>query len=189
MAIATRRHSVGDNSSNFFSAASYTLTWSIGNSALRALALFCAASSVGNTVFIRPSTSKPKPSVITRSARVMLRGCSSSGIVRGFFMATPLVAPSPSNHCPTSIEEQLPFARFLIRPGLYPRLGRIAFGDIPLESFAPRTFKRPDVIARFPGLDGRKDHWRTASSAAGAIMLRVDHGALPLSVGNAKDPQ
>jgi hypothetical protein len=34
MAIATQRHSVGDNSSNFFSAASYTLTWSIGNSAL-----------------------------------------------------------------------------------------------------------------------------------------------------------
>ena len=29
MAIATWRHSVGDNSSNFFSAASYTLTWSI----------------------------------------------------------------------------------------------------------------------------------------------------------------
>src|ERR1700738_2350546 len=41
MAIATQRHSVGDNSSNFFSAASYTLTWSIGNSALRFLALFC----------------------------------------------------------------------------------------------------------------------------------------------------
>src|ERR1700691_5593251 len=92
--------SVGDNSRNFFSAASYTLTWSIGNSALRSLALFCAASSVGNTVFIRPSTSKPKPSVITRSARVMLRGCGSSDIVRGFFMATPRVAPSPSNHCP-----------------------------------------------------------------------------------------
>jgi hypothetical protein len=31
---------------------------------------------------------------------VMLRGCGSSGIVRGFFMTTPLVAPSLSNHCP-----------------------------------------------------------------------------------------
>jgi len=41
--MVSKRHSVGDNSSNFFSAASYTLTWSIGNSALRSLALFCAA--------------------------------------------------------------------------------------------------------------------------------------------------
>src|ERR1700730_13243581 len=88
-------HSAGDNSSNFFSAASYTLTWSIGNSALRSLALFCAASSGANTAFIRPSTCKPKPTVITRSARVMLRGCGSSGIVRGFFMATPFGLPPP----------------------------------------------------------------------------------------------
>src|SRR5260370_6945274 len=89
MAIATWRHSVGDNSSNFFSAASYTLTWSIGNSALRSLALFCAASSVGNIVFIRPSTSRPKPSVITRSARVTFRGCGSSAIFTYFSHHTP----------------------------------------------------------------------------------------------------
>jgi hypothetical protein len=42
------RHSVGDNSSNFFSAASYTLTWSIGNSALRSLALFVVGFSLRN---------------------------------------------------------------------------------------------------------------------------------------------
>src|ERR1700730_3117732 len=44
---------------------------------------------VGNIVFIRPSTSRPNPSVRTRSARVIFRGCASSGIVRGFFMAPP----------------------------------------------------------------------------------------------------
>jgi hypothetical protein len=72
---------------------------------LRSLALFCAASSVGNTVFIRPSTCKPKPSVITRSARVMLRGCSSSGIVRGFSWQL-LGLPLPHLITASSIEEQ-----------------------------------------------------------------------------------
>src|SRR5260370_1862094 len=92
MAIATWRHSVGDNSSNFFSAASYTLTWSIGNSALRSIALFCAASSVGNTVFIRPSTSKPNPYVITSSARLIIHRASPLLILTSLSYS-PFVSP------------------------------------------------------------------------------------------------
>jgi hypothetical protein len=47
MAIATWRHSVGDNSSNFFSAASYTLTWSIGNSGRPETAIEIKCKRVG----------------------------------------------------------------------------------------------------------------------------------------------
>ena len=73
-----------------FSAASYILTCSIGNSAFKSRPRFCAAARLGNTIFIRPSTSKPNPSFTTRSARVTFRGCCiSSGIVKGFFMAPP----------------------------------------------------------------------------------------------------
>src|ERR1700680_110383 len=61
----------------------------MGYLVLRSNALFCAAASVGKLLFIRPSTSKPKPSVINTSARVMFRGCASSSIVRGLFMFPP----------------------------------------------------------------------------------------------------
>ena len=38
------------------------------------------------------------------------------------------------------------------------------------------------VIARFTGLDFRKDRWRTASSAAGTFLLRVGIEAVPISL-------
>jgi hypothetical protein len=48
------------------------------------------------------------------------------------------------------------FATNLIRPGRQPCLGHVAFDDVLLESSAPRTFKGPNVIARFAGLDVRE---------------------------------
>src|SRR6266403_4256494 len=75
----------------------------MGYLVLRADALFCAAASVGKLLFIRPSTSKPKPSVINTSARVMFRGCASSSIVRGFFMVPP-GSPSHLGREPINLE-------------------------------------------------------------------------------------
>src|SRR5947199_6945353 len=46
----------------------------------------------------------------------------------------------------------------LIRPARQPCLCHVALDDILLKSLAPRTFKRPKVIARFAGLDVREGH-------------------------------
>jgi hypothetical protein len=51
------------------------------------------------------------------------------------------------------------FAKISIRPVRQPCRRHVALDDMSLKSPAPRTFERPKVIARFGGLDVRKNHW------------------------------
>src|SRR5260370_41472400 len=101
----------------------------MGYLVLRSNALFCAAASVGKLLFIRPSTSKPKPSVISTSARVMFRGCASSSIVRGFFMFPP-GSPSHLITAPPQKKTNGKLERYVVRIDLRVVIVRYRLGFI-----------------------------------------------------------
>src|SRR6516225_8478568 len=60
----------------------------MGYADLSVIALFSASAFVGNFVLMRPSTSKPNPSLITMSARMVFRGCCSSGMASDFLISS-----------------------------------------------------------------------------------------------------
>jgi hypothetical protein len=61
----------------------------------------------------------------------------------------------------------------------HPGLSHGTFDDVPLNSFAFRTSKRSQVLAKRARLNRRQPHGRTASRALRALVLCVEHVLAP----------